>query len=213
MPKKKRSYLHKTAIYNRLAEAGETLLPLGGGWVCVVGNPLAPRGLRLPNFGLGFDIRHMDIFWAFDEECPWNFPQKGILDIPAADVLDGHELADYICDLNRISSLQLTWMKVVTSYSDTVRFWQGEVRLLSDDLIDDLLQENLVETISFAGKSHPILEEAIRDIVDALQMDGLSFQAAQAEAIRCGVLEPSQLVHPNWFYRPIGAFREMFVEE
>ena len=210
------------------------VLPRGGAWVCVKGMSHfgAPRNHRIIPAHRDIGIQHMDIYWATDE-VPTFSPrplyrrrrrgmdkyanalmwQKGLTREEALARVAEEYLDLFMGQPFRTSELQATLVTICHPHHEKVRFYNGEVRVFSDELISNLLKESYVETIVFGQANIPVLEEAVRDIVDALQVDGCSFAMAQHEALVGSVLKPDQAAIPNWFYRPTGAFRDTFVEE
>lgn len=211
--------------------AGLTILPPGGAWVCVKGNPYSPRGQRIIPSHRDIGIQHLDIYWALHEKLTFNprvrryrrrrrlddcanmLVQRGNSQEDALERIAEEYYNMFIQQLHPAAEMQATLITICHPYHETVRFYNCEIAVFSHELIRSLLEENYVETIVFGQAQIPILEEAIRDIVDAMQIDGCSFAQAQNEALVAGVLEPDQVSVPNWFYRPTGPFRNTFVEE
>lgn len=194
---------------NIVEAAGQLILPKSGGWVVIKGNPWASRGNRIIQAHRDEGIKHFDIYWAYDEECPWHLAESLIRDYRD----DPEYLAESIADLNQISAmLQLTWMTLHTPSSQLIRVWCGEVFKTTEETIAILLQEDGLETISFGGKNI-IWSEETRDIVGSMMLDGLSLAQAQHELLTARAIKKKELVKPNWFYRPIGFLREQFSEE
>ena len=213
--------------------ANLAILPPGGAWICIKGlsHMGARRNHRIIPAHRDIGIRHMDIYWALCEEPAFNprvryFRRRRTLKAYANMMLqrgnsreealqraadDYYEM--FMQQPDRAPEMQASLISISHSCHEAVRFFNSEVRVFSNELIQSLLKENYVETIVFGQAQIPILEEAIRDIVDAMQVDGCSFAQAQHEALVAGVLEPDQVSIPNWVYRPIGPFRNTFVEE
>jgi len=213
--------------------ANLAILPPGGGWVCIKGlsHMGARRGHRIIPAHRDIGIRHMDIYWAIHEMLTFNprprhLRRRRRLDEYANMIVQRgdtrEEALEQVADeyyglfMNQPygdPTVQATLITIVHPYHEQVRFYNSEIVVFGRELIRSLLEENYVETIVFGQAQIPILEEAVRDIVDAMQVDGCSFAQAQHEALVAGVLEPDQISAPNWFYRPTGPFRDTFVEE
>lgn len=181
----------------------------GAGWVAYKGNPFAHRGMRITPSHTRLGIKHMDIYYAIDEECPWKVSMDGFEGIDKDDAVD---VCLQMCDDLGIPTLQLTKVTLVTGARDKICAWAGEVSVFSDDLIRDLLAEDLIEIVPFAHKN-PVWDEETRDIIGGMMIDGMTMQQAQAELVRAGEMKLSEMVLPSYFYRPIGAYRDIFVEE
>lgn len=213
------------------AELG--ILPPGGAWVCIKGMSHfgAPRNHRIIPAHRDIGIQHMDIYWAMTEKPTFsprpryrrrrrgmdeyaNMLWKGNLTREDALARVAEEYYDlFVGQPFEASEMQATLITVRHPHHGMVRFYNGEVRVFSNELITALLRESYVETVVFGQANIPILEDATRDIVDAMQVDGCSYAQAQHEALVGGVLTPDQMTVPNWFYRPTGPFRDTFVEE
>jgi|WetSurSiteA1Bulk_404760.scaffolds.fasta_scaffold02782_10 hypothetical protein len=198
--------LNSDEIISLLRTEKSTLLPPWGGWVCILGNPYAPRGFRIPTVIRDLGVQHMDIYYAYDEGCPWTvYPNL---------VNVGEKLSDIIIEKNQIPDVQLTWMALHTPASQLIRMWCGEVRVFRESLIEDMLEANYLATIPF-GKTNesPVWDEATRDIIGSLQVDGLSYQEAQFELVTAGVEFEKDLRLPPYFFRAIGEYKNAFCEE
>jgi len=116
---------------------------------------------------------------------------------------------------HRRNDLQASYVTIAHSSPEEVRFFNSEVRVFGAKTIRMLLAEGQVETIFFGQASIPILEGALSEMVDALQMDGLSEAEAYHMALISGVIQPDDTAGwvPTWFYRPCGWFRNQFCEE
>ncbi len=210
-----------------LRAAGHTILPREGGWVSIRGNPFAPRGLRISRAHYELGIRDLDIYYAINEEICFQVPEGAkkelyklrrrygrLRDTPKERMaFIGEALYDgdgYSFNANN-SGYQVTWMTANVPHTETVRFFNAEVRPFKESLIEKCLAANYLEIIPIRPiTTNPILEEATRAIVDALQMDGLSYHQAIAETVRAGISH--KVACPPWFYRPIGEYRDTFVE-
>lgn len=196
-------------VMDLVRAAGYAVLPAVGGWVRICGNPRARRGQRLPAAHVRLGLQHGDIVWGYRERpafAPqWNddtvtklVTQEG-LDTAVAQLREHLRLA--------ASEEQATFITVSYPAPDEVRYYNGEVTLLREETLRLLLAENWLETRTFGNTLPPLLEEAVRDIVDAFQVDGLTRSQAWDEAIRGGIVSPEDFPRPLWFYRPLGAFR------
>jgi len=214
-------------------EAGLLILPPGGAWVCIKGCPAWPRGQRLirPHKELG--IQHLDILWGCSEKLTIIPPdgrhargERNLAQQVMWEVGRGEDISDamacaaeHLVDYIRGDPLQTVHQTslITVSYPapEAVKFYNGELSVFTSDLIRKPLEANWIETHIFGQTMIPILEEAIRDVVDAFEMDGLSKSEAYHQAYTAGVIEPEQMQPfvPQWFYRPIGEFRDTFVEE
>lgn len=213
-------------------EAGLLTLPIGGAWVSIKGLP-NQRGRRIIPAHREIGIRHLDIYWACKEVLVsrplvrrWRRPRMELPQAVLYDITRGNtseeamqrakeELIEYI---DRAPWHHPRWQTSFITVShpypkEEVRFFNSEVTVFDTDLIRRLLEENFVETIVFGQTAIPILEDALQEIVDALQIDGLSHAEAYHHALTGGIVEPEKAVIPLWFYRPIGPYREILVEE
>lgn len=200
-------------------ESGKNIIPKGGGWVVIKGNPYAARGLRIPESIRAEGVRHMDIYYAYDEEVPWKVPSKvlkefGLLKKDFSGV-DADEFFLYLAAINNIPTLQLSWLTLHTPSSQLIRMYRGEVAHFSQELIDELLNSGGVRIVQFGGEQiEPVWEEATRDLVDALQLDGLNYHEAQAELLRAGDVDfEFHQRKPMYFYRATGWYYDMLSEE
>jgi hypothetical protein len=212
----------KRKLTEVLREHGYFATSPGGGWVTIHGNRMAPRGMRIPRLIRELGIQHLDIYWAKDEELCFRVPtlrsMKGLRGAPDdEDEQDIHNYAMWWADALGVSlAFQgLTWMSIVTPNPEHIRFHYGEVTPISEELIGRLLEEGGLEVIRFgAGSSpNPVWEEATRDIMDSLRLDGMSFGEAQYELARLNLIERTDFKIPQWYYRPIGWYRKVFCEE
>ncbi len=215
-----------------LRAAGHTILPREGGWVTIHGNLFAPRGHRIPRSIAALGVRHMDIYYGIDEEiCYRVMPplRKQLSELRSRYGWLGETPQERLADLGEKiydtgsfgghdgrglnnNGWQATWITINVPHAETVRFFNGEVTSFREELIERCLKENLLEIVPFHIQAgNPVLKEAIREIVDALQVDGMSYHQATAEAVRAGLI--NQAVCPPWFYRPIGAYHAMSVED
>jgi hypothetical protein len=193
---------------NLVKKAGRLILPPGGAWIIVKGNCWAGRGNRILTSHRREGIKHFDVYWAYDEECPWEFPSKLKIDWKE----DPDDLLGYLLDTSGIGSEQLTWMTLHTPSSEHIRMYSGEVFKTSEETIKLMLMDNGLETHAFQGPN-VIWDEMTRDMVGSLMIDGLSLQEAQNMLISARAMKKKEIVKPNWFYRPIGVYRETFSEE
>ena len=187
------------SLMDAIRQAGCNTLPTEGAWVLFKGNPYSPRGLRIPVSLREAGIRHWDIYWAYNEQCPWDLPRG----VTVQDVLDqGESIDEYVEEHNGISAVQLTWMSLHTPASQLIRAWSGEVTKLSDGLVSELLASESYEVVQFAGRN-PVWDEETRDIIGGLMLDGLNMNEAQLELVRAGELESGNIQMPSYFYRVI----------
>ena len=108
---------------------------------------------------------------------------------------------------------QLTLITISYPYpAEEVRFYNSEVRVFDTEAIRILLEEDQVEVIPFGQSQRVMLEDTVRELVDAYQIDGLSWAQAYQEIVGLGMVEPGGFV-PQRFYRPRGWFRQQFCEE
>jgi len=201
-------------------EAGILVLPPGGAWVCIKGCPVWPRGMRLIREHRRIGIQHLDILWGYRETLAepatgsrFHLPPPRVSDPGEALALAAEDLQMFLDRDPCQARLQATLITVSYPHPEEVRFFNSEVAVFTTSLIQGLLQANWIETHIFGQTQMPVLEEAVRDVVDALQMDGMSKSEAWDQALTAGVVEPEQRFIPQWFYRPIGEFRDTFVEE
>lgn len=213
--------------------AGCCALPKAGSWVCVVGNPHRSQGQRLIQAHRDLGIHHLDIYWGCKEIFALRSLKvyryrRGRLDLPsviAYDISRGQEpekamdkavteLQNYVNDAPfHFSSLQYSLITIShPHHPDEVRFYNSEIRVFTGETIRILLEENQLEVISFGKSQRIILEDAIRGVIDAYQIDGLSWAQAYQEIAGIGIIEPAGFV-PQWFSRPRGWFHEQFCEE
>ena len=188
-----------------------TLLPPGGGWVSVKGNPYAKRGCRIPRSITDLGVQHMDIYWGFEEKTAWNYEcdynlWRGCSDRAKRDLIDEKT------HTKTNNSLQITLMRVLAPAPEIIKFYNGELALMSYELISDMLAEDLVETVSFDA-NNPIIDDVTRDLVGSAQVEGMSLSEAQDYFLSYGMIKPKHLQYPNYFYRPIGEYKTQFVEE
>jgi len=211
-------------------EAGYCILPKEGAWVCIMGCPLWQRGQRLIKTHQEIGIRHMDVYWAYKEKCCYpirvNRFQKRKLELPVAvayDISRGIEpdeaLSRAVEDLQNFveqspvaNSLQHSKITINHPYPEEVRFYNGEIRVFDTKIIRLLLEENALEIIPFGETVHIALEDAVRELIEAYQLDGLTWAQAYQEVLGLGIVEPEGFI-PQWFYRPRGWFRDQFCEE
>ncbi len=199
-----------------LREEGLFITPPGGGWVTIHGNRgMVPQGLRIQESLRALGFRHMDIRWAVNErltESP-GYPKYGY---PVEFESERHELLDILYD--EIAGYgsghkQVTIMDIAHPGTAKACMYNGEVTATSENLIADLLAENCLEVVRFEQES-PMWEEATRDVMDSLRVDGLSFAEAQAEVMSLGLLRVAdRLIAPGWYYKPIGWYYHNFCEE
>lgn len=197
------------------------MVPPQGGWVFLKGNPRAPRGYRMPNFCKDLDIRHMDVYWAYNEEIEkalmsriahslkrfGNITDEDILDKANFFINDG---GAFCIDTG---GLQITKVQISHPHQDRVCFWNGEISPIKD--INEYLAENVLMPFRFGEEEefNPIADEAIRDVIGSLQLDGMTKSQAYNEAISMGLLTEKDKIVPKMFYRFTEAYTEMFVEE
>jgi len=219
-----------------IARAADLMvIPPGGAWVAIVGCPVWPRGARLIEAHRKAGIQHMDVYWA-SNEVPVSEPivnrfgrRRGKLvsqlyyDISrnpgSAEECFERAVAEYQGYFEespyRRANLQTSYVTIVHPHPEEVRFFNSEVRVFGPNTVRMLLAENQVETIFFGQSSMPVLDGLVAELVDALQLDGLSKGEALHEALTGGVIEPEEVTgwQPYWFYRPRGWFRRQFCEE
>ena len=217
MRRKTEKSLSELDLMEILRQEGLNLLPPEGGWVCVLGNPFAPRGLRIPVSIHDLGVQHFDIYYAYDEGTPWkiNFAGAEVFGLDTT-LADTKQIVEATLLEYGVQQLQTTWVTLNTPVSQLIRMWNGEVRVFSDELIKELLAAGYIETIPFGEqkkKESPVWDEVTRDMIGSLQLDGLSYQQAQHELITAGVEFERDQDLPQYFYRPIGTFRATFSEE
>lgn len=212
-------------------EAGLLTLPIGGAWVGIKGLP-NQRGRRIIPAYRKIGIRHMDIYWGSKEVLVsrplvrrWRRPRMKLPQAVLYDITRGstpeeamqrakEELLEIIDGAPwHHPRWQTSFITVSHPSPEEIRFFNSEVHVFSTDLIRQMLAENYVETTVFGQTTIPVLEGALQEIVDALQVDGLSHAEAHHHALTHGIIEPEGGAIPQWFYRPVGVFRDTFVEE
>lgn len=211
MSKSKHARVQSNRMMEFIYEAKRNIVPPDGGWIHFKGNPMASRGYRV-DIGLRqVGVRHMDIYFAYNEECPWTVVEEAL----GYRAHGAEEICDFVEEVNGLRpGMQLTKVDLVTPVPTRVCAWAGEIARTDEETIQLLLAEGYLETIEFANRSqNPVWDEATRDLIGSLMVDGLNMQQAQNELIRAGEKFERQLIMPNYFYRPIGAYREMFCEE
>jgi len=214
--------------------AGFATLPPGGAWVAITGCPIWPRGQRILSTHRDAGIQHMDIYWA-TKEVPTAGPRvnrrgrrnREIIEQMYFDIAGGtpeseafnravEEYTEFIVESpHHRNDLQTSYITISHPHPEEVRFFNGEVSVFDAETIRLLLGDNQIETIFFGQSTIPVLEEALREIVDALQVDGLSHAEAYHMALTNGVITPDDTTQwvPTWFYRPCGWYRNQFCEE
>lgn len=198
-------------IMEIIYKAKRNIVPPEGGWVHFKGNPLAPRGFRVDGGLRDVGVRHMDIYFAYNEHCPWGAVKEALGYRPYA----AGDICDFIEETNWLRpGLQLTKVDLVTPVPTRVCAWSGEVAKTDEETIQMLLGEGWIETIEFASRSkNPVWDELTRDMIGSLMLDGLNMYQAQNELIRAGEQFERKVILPAYFYRPIGLYRDMFCEE
>lgn len=214
----------------RLAEY--CTLPEAGAWVCITGCPVWPRGQRLIQAHRDIGIQHFDIYWGIKETFALRVPMvrrvgQGKVSLPSAiayDISRGYSLEDaldnavanlkaWVGESPHRSYQQLTLITISHPHQgELVRFYNGEVRVFPEETIRALLEEDQVEVIPFGEMQRLVLEDTVREITDAYQIDGLSWAQAYLEVIGLGMVEPGSWI-PQWFYRPRDWVRQYFCEE
>jgi hypothetical protein len=184
------------------------------------GNPYASRGLRVPSSLRDEGVKHLDLYYAYDEGSPWHDPGEGMkrnVWTPNKPLKgDANDYVHWLLENAGVeASMQATWVTLHTPSSRLIRAWCGEVATITRSTIDLLLQSNYIEIVSFAKQQeNPVWDDATRDLVGSFMLDGLSFNQAQDELIRAGEKFKRALPKlPTYFYRPIGEFRAQFSEE
>jgi hypothetical protein len=186
------------------------------------GNPYALRGLRVPSSLRDEGVKHLDLYYAYDEGTPWHDMDEEAgyylrdLKKDALTQEEAREHLEWVWQSNEIEgSMQATWVTLHTPSSHLIRAWCGEVATITRSTIDLLLQSNYLEIVSFAKQQeNPVWDDATRDLVGSFMLDGLSLNQAQDELIRAGEKFKRALPKlPTYFYRPIGEFRAQFSEE
>lgn len=212
MVRKRESKLTEGKLIDFIRQEKRTTLPPWGGWVTIIGNPKAPRGLRIPESIHELGVHHLDIYYAYDESTPWTMYGDTVLSLSRNQYED---ITDLMLSMNSVTELQTTWMTLHTPVSQLIRMWNGEVRPFSEELIKDMLKENYLKTVPMGyTRESPIWDELTRDLIGSLQLDGLSFQEAQFELISSGEVEFERDPHlPPYFYRAIGDYYDQFSEE
>jgi len=153
----------------------------------------------------------MDIYYAYNERCPWNFKEKVAVNA-GYHLDDNDDFIDAIVELNGITEHQLTLVDLNSPLKKTVSAWRGELRVFSQVLIDDLLASEGLEIVRF-DSPNPDIDEELRDIIGSLMLDGMTKHQAEAELIRAGEMKSSEMSLPGYFYRPIGWYYNQFCEE
>lgn len=191
-------------------------VPKWGAWCMLGGNPLAmARGSGLPGFCERLGLRRMDIVWVYNELMPASYLKKesyyrrgthsereGWWEDEALEGKTRDELLDALEEhahelFGHVPS-QATIMQAHVPSDEVVRFWVGELRRLSERTLEIIKEESAYTLTPFGvGGTIPItalpaLDEALRDIVGSLQLDGLSYAAAAEEAMKMGEFTPEQ---------------------
>ncbi len=194
-------------------QLGMNAIPRSGDWVTIKGNHMARRGFRIPRSIIDLGVRHMDVYFAFSERVQFRLEVDGPEWLTSNTELKRDLLEGTADNAGIDTQMQLTTVQIVSPARDEIRFFNGEVVRFADaNLIGDMLAENYLEVIPFA-KPNPILDEAIRDLVDAYQVDGLTLPQAQEECLRRRIIKQGDLRFPTHFYRPTGEYKDRFVED
>jgi hypothetical protein len=177
----------------------------------LVGNPLAGRGCKVPNFCDSIGIRRMDIFWVDNEQTMrsdmvriqkfisregWKPEELGE---HKEEIIEHFEMGDddYPFGGFLTSSLQSRIFDANLGKDQTIRFYIGELNLMSEEHI----QKDLIEAyepipvglVQNSLTSHPVMGEYIRDLIGALQLDGMSKAEAMNEVVKWGEAKPEEL--------------------
>lgn len=216
-------------LYDVARHAGLLLLPPEGGWVMAKGNPDAARGFRIPRSIAECGVRHLDIYWGYDEKLTVYNQLMGPADLRGGrgqsmykNIMDmaKHDMDEaavmYIKCIKALSyydkQISLITINAPTPTGEKCKFWNGELSHVTD--MQAYLSSEAYEPIG-TGQSmlNPIIDEAIRDMVDSLMIDGLNVMQARDHAINARILKKKDRIIPATFYRPIGWFKERFVED
>lgn len=190
--------------------------------MCVVGCPAWPRGQRIVRSHREIGIRHLDIYWGAGE-VPTYDPRvnryrrrrqslisqlyysmsQGTLEKEAfKQVVE--EYREYIWGLPSQRHHQTSLVTISHPYHEEVRFYNSEVRVFEAANVQDAVSAGWLETVMFGQTQMPALDELAAEIVDALQIDGLPYEAARAEILTAGLVDPAEAEFiPQWFYRPV----------
>ena len=211
--------MNRTLPMRHIYDANKNVIPPEGAWVSVKGNSYSPRSCRLPlSLVKEADIRHLDVYWASNEECPWPLDINALKGLSgfsrySMDTTEGIELLiEHVMVANYIEDDQLTKVSLHTPYHKAVCLWAGELVTFTNEHIEMLLHEGYLEIMEFGG-TNPVWDEETRDIIGSLQVDGLTLNQAQAELIRAGAMKLGDLVVPHYFYRASGEYKNIFYED
>lgn len=187
------------------------IIPPGGTWVTFAGNPHAPRGRRITPALAILGIEHLDIYYTSNVEYPWDVPVS-------YDMLETWEPAEVLDYLEQMSMTggQNALVTLHTPYGQSVKVWECELRPISEALIADMLEADYLQLISFGSEKRqnsPVWDEMTRDMIGSLMLDGLSYNAAQAELILGGEQIETEFILPSHFYRAIGEYAAQFKED
>lgn len=197
--------------------------PIFGSWAMLVGNPLAPRGFKLPSFCKDICLRRMDIFWVDNEQLMGHDMvrlKKYIhkLGYGKAEIEENKKrISQYVDEGNeddefsprQANSIQSRIFDANIGKDQTVRFYIGELKLITEEHI----QKNLIEAydsvpIGLAQNTleeHPVMGEYLRDIIGALQLDGMTKAEAMDQVVKWGEAKPGDVVgqfkKPRHYYR------------
>jgi hypothetical protein len=207
-------------------------IPITGTWAMLVGNPYAPRGQKLPDFCKDIGLRQMDVIYIFNEQMAseklrqiyFHLSQTRIRRRVDVDDLDFKDLEitergfaraiREVYDDSPFPELNQNIYDANVAVGETVRFWDIELTFMTEEKIKYYLSENAIFPITVEGsliQEVPVLQNDIKELLGAMELDGLSRNEALNEATKMlsscqieGVKVKDlaqQIKIPNYYYR------------
>lgn len=173
-----------------------------GSWAILTGNSNAARGNKLPAFCKDLGLQKLDIIWVNDEKMPsrdlriFNLKSnklklKDFEECKKFDnYLDKDLLRKYDNLMNRYderyNSIQRTILDARLNKSKTVRFYCGELSIISKKDIKEIIEAYITIPLAMNGREitdNVIVGDTIKDLIGALQLDGMSKEEAICQVV------------------------------
>lgn len=195
--------------------------PKLGSWAMLVGSSVGLRPVSIPHFCKDINLRRMDIFWVENEQMAESdlkkvekkFMYRGSYS-KSIELKKEQEIIKNFLGMDGFtgitSDIQNTIVDACIGGSQTVRFYCGELNVMSEEKINDMMDAYKIKSIDMIQDSieeNPILEETVRDIMGALMLDGLSKQESLLKVVEWNELETNtakkMFKKPNHYFKII----------
>jgi len=184
--------------------------PVYGGWGMLIPVSAGLYKRSIPNFCKELDINPFDIFYVSNERIKKQPLEKIKKDLGLYEEMEDDKFIKYrVFDILEDFSncIQHTILDAHLGKSKLIRFFSGELNVITEDKLKNLIEFYNIKPLNIIQKrleDNPLLEDTIKDLIGALQIDGLSKNEAIQTVVEWNELDVNTgkkiIDMPNHYY-------------